>query len=98
MFHKVMYSSIVLGLICNVFYFILCVLKGIAVLAARLTASKQLRFGLIAVPTKYEVFPFTCCFVFVLWLNKCQMSVGVKKQINLQFNDKISLKLVSNSS
>jgi len=40
-------------------------LKGIAVLAASLTASKYLRFGLIAVPTKYEVLRFTTCFVVV---------------------------------
>jgi len=60
-----MQHSAWLNLSC-LFYFILCVLKGITVVAASLTASKWLRFGLIAVPTKYKAFPFTCCFVFVV--------------------------------
>jgi len=49
----------------SVFLVTLCVLKGIAVLAASLTASKELRLGLIAVPIKYEMFRFTSCFVVV---------------------------------
>jgi len=42
----------------HLFYFLFWCLKGIAVLAANLTAGKKLRFGLIAILRKYKVFSF----------------------------------------
>jgi len=57
----------------SVFFFTLCVLKRIAVLAASLTASKLLRFGLIAVPPNMKCFVLP---VVLLWLN----TVNSKKE------------------